>query len=142
MSEEPPPYDPWAVPVVATVERPPVREVWVPGEPAVKERPRCTGRGARTTERTKRAEEAVGWAWKAAHRDEPIRGWTVRVEFRFYTRSSAKDVDNMVKLGLDALNGIAYADDRQVEGLQAVVFRGKALEPGTHVRVEPLTWEG
>lgn len=38
---------------------------------------------------------------------------------------------------IDALNGIAWGDDRQVESLQAEVFRNRA-EPQTRILVEVM----
>ena len=59
--------------------------------------------------------------------DQPLDGpLQVSIEFVFQVKSKPQawriktpDVDNLVKLILDALNGIAYHDDRQVAVLMA-----------------------
>lgn len=46
------------------------------------------------------------------------------------------DADNIAKLVLDALNGIAYADDKQVVGLTTIKHdRVRGIEPQTHITV-------
>lgn len=92
----------------------------IPGEPAVKERPRCTGRGAISTKRQKQAERDIAWLFQAKYIvPEPYLG-PVWVDVVFYTRAALKDTDNMLKLCLDAMNdGVLYRDDSQVVGVQA-----------------------
>lgn len=93
----------------------------VQGPPRPKERPRL-GRGGRvyTPERTKQYERAVaqqgalwcGPAWS--------RHGTYRVTLFFVFKSEPRcDVDNCAKAVLDALNGIAWDDDKQVVELRA-----------------------
>lgn len=92
----------------------------IPGEPAVKERPRCTGRGARSTERQIAAEGRIARLLQAKYIvAEPYLG-PVWVDVVFYTRAALKDTDNMLKLCLDAMNGgVLYGDDSQVVGVRA-----------------------
>lgn len=46
------------------------------------------------------------------------------------------DVDNIAKLVLDALNGLAYADDKQVVGLMTIKKdRFRDVEPCTEVTI-------
>lgn len=46
------------------------------------------------------------------------------------------DADNIAKLVLDALNGLAYADDKQVIGLMVCkMFRVRGIEPHMDVTV-------
>lgn len=47
------------------------------------------------------------------------------------------DLDNLVKLVLDALNGLAWEDDRQVVTLRAHVLRGSDRAE-TVIKVEEL----
>lgn len=83
----------------------------VPGEPIVKGRPRFTKGGhAYTPKATKDAEARVGEAY-----DGELFLGNVGVELHFFQGSRArKDIDNMVKLVLDGLNGIAWPDDVHV----------------------------
>ncbi len=86
----------------------------VDGEPMVKARPRMTKTGHTYTPKTTvDAEKRVREAFEATGHD----GFTgaVGVELAFFQGTRArKDVDNLVKLVLDSLNGIAYEDDVHV----------------------------
>jgi len=58
--------------------------------------------------------EDVAWAAKAAkvpHFDGPV---AVKMVIYLYKHGKEGDIDNMQKTILDALNGIAWSDDRQV----------------------------
>lgn len=119
------------------------RVVVIPGHPVAKGRPRCgrspTGKiMAYTPKETTQAEQIVALSWKAQHGLDPLTG-PLRVTLTFLegTGHKAQDVDNLAKLVLDALNRIAWEDDRQVEALQAEVFRNRA-EPQTRILVEEM----
>lgn len=106
-----------------------VREVTHPGDPATKRRPRL-GRGGNTytPAETRAAEDALGWTLKLhGFRGEPDEHGQYVVACRFYTRTRRRsDLDNMIKLVLDACNGIVWADDHQVVELAASVRRSDA----------------
>ncbi len=110
----------------------PVKSCTVPGKPVGKARPRL-GRGGRvyTPAATTKAERAVANAWRAQVgiiHTGPVHV-TLAIAFAV-PKSIAKaerarrleagwhthkpDIDNVVKLVLDALNGVAYDDDTQV----------------------------
>ena len=56
----------------------------------------------------------AGWRAKAAGIRDPIVG-PVEVRVVFYPRDRRLiDLDNALKVALDALNGIAYGDDKQI----------------------------
>jgi crossover junction endodeoxyribonuclease RusA len=79
----------------------------------------------------------IGWAARAAG-VRPISG-PVRLECRFYVCAPLPDVSNLLKLVEDALNGIAYEDDRQVADahpLRFLVWRRD--EQRTEVEVGPM----
>lgn len=115
-----------------------MRILVVPGNPVSKGRPRCGRRGAYTDEKTKQAEQLIGWLWKERYGLEP---WTtpVRVTLTFLEGPAqrSQDIDNLAKLVLDALNGIAWVDDAQVMSLQADLFRKRA-DPQTRILVEEM----
>jgi crossover junction endodeoxyribonuclease RusA len=100
----------------------------VPGEPVSKERPRVDKDDGHiyTPRKTAEAETSVGWMFKAA-----AKGWQVDATsafgvmclFRCANRGK-RDVDNLLKLVLDALNKIAWQDDAQVHEAAARVVRG------------------
>ena len=62
-------------------------------------------------------QEKAGWEAKAAG-IQPITG-KVAVTLHFYRPIRRGDLDNRVKVLLDALQGIAYADDNQVNEIHA-----------------------
>ena len=104
-----------------TVRQGPVKAVLftVEGEPMSKARARVTKTGhAYTPKATVQAEARV----KEAFRVTACEGFfnSVGVELAFYQGTRArKDIDNMAKLVLDALNGVAWSDDVHVSCLLA-----------------------
>lgn len=92
----------------------------IPGEPVSKSRARFTKRGSKTVaytpEKTKQGEERVAWAYRAAGGTlDPDTEVAYAVHAQFFNGTmQRRDVDNMLKLILDGLNGIAYPDDTQV----------------------------
>lgn len=106
-----------------------VLKVTIPWEPAVKQRPMFSTRRrshAYTPLKTREAQEAISTHLrfsfpKLVLNDETAFG----VQAVFYTRTFQKrDLDNMLKLLLDACTGIIWADDKQVEEIQCRVERG------------------
>ena len=96
----------------------------VPGQPLPKERPRFgRGRGY-TSEATRAAEARVASSFLQQlgirHTIErPVTG-ELRVVARFYRKNAVSaDTDNMYKLLTDALNGIAWVDDKQIKSIRA-----------------------
>jgi len=72
-----------------------------------------TQRGTFTPKETIIAERVVRDAWRATEQ-EPFR-YQLLVEIDFYNGNRRRrDLDNMAKLVLDALNKEAYEDDNQV----------------------------
>ena len=71
-------------------------------------------------------------SWTKAKRQQALEGKLA------YT--SRPDIDNLVKLVLDALNGTAYEDDAQITGLSAQKVYGSEFEAGgTVVTVEEIS---
>lgn len=92
----------------------------IPGEPVSKSRARFTGRGSKTRaytpEKTKHAEQVMAGAFRQASPDwlpNAERAFSVVVAF-YHGTMQRRDVDNMLKLVLDGLNEVAWADDTQV----------------------------
>jgi crossover junction endodeoxyribonuclease RusA len=112
-----------------------VKTIIVPGKPVPKQRPRVVNGRAFTPAETREAEKRIAWVARAA-------GWTpldgrLAVALEFVCASNVRgDLDNLAKLALDALNGIAWRDDKQVVRLSASVEVGAA--PLTRITVAPL----
>lgn len=108
----------------------------VDGKPQGKQRPRL-GKGGRvyTPKATKRYECAIAWAALGVR----PRSWSLAGRFRievigYYPDARRRDGDNLLKLAMDALNGVLYNDDSQV--IEASV--SKAIDrqrPRTEVAV-------
>jgi Holliday junction resolvase RusA-like endonuclease len=101
-------------------ERDVVARFTIPGEPVSKARARFTKYGSRvqtyTPQRTRDAESAVALQYRAAGGalcPDALQGFGVAAIFYNGTRQR-RDVDNMLKLILDGLNGVAWVDDLQV----------------------------
>lgn len=116
----------------------------VDGEPVSKARARFTGYGSKTRaytpQRTSEAEERVAWTFRAAarsHRPNPDRAYGVFAIFFCGTRQR-RDVDNMLKLILDGLNGVAWTDDNQVAEISA--RKSYASDPA-HARTEVAVYD-
>jgi crossover junction endodeoxyribonuclease RusA len=120
----------------------------VPGNPQRKQRPRfnrSTGR-AFTPHETVTAEREIAWTAKQAASEQGVAlpfVNTVRVEIVFRSTVPADaaigvvDGDNCEKLVADALNNVAWNDDRQVVEMHWRIERGSAA-PGTDVRIEEV----
>ena len=97
----------------------------IDGEPSSKARPRFTKQGSKTQtytpEKTLQAEQVIGWKFRAVapgHKLDPDIAYGVMALFFSGTRQR-RDVDNMLKLILDGLNGVAWPDDDQVTEVSA-----------------------
>jgi len=97
----------------------------VEGEPVSKARARFTKRGSKTVaytpESVKQAEQAVAWRFRQAtpgYVIDPDATYGVFAVFFAGTRQR-RDVDNMLKLICDGLNGVAWKDDAQVTEVSA-----------------------
>lgn len=109
----------------------------VMGEPRSKQRPRVTQRGTFTPKETIEAEKRVRNAWRALGVSKFEH--QVIVHLGFYNGNKRRrDIDNMAKLILDALNREAFDDDYQVVGVNMFkVFTDKE-RARTTVRIEEV----
>lgn len=104
---------------------------------------------ARRIERHLQQKDDIGWeaaqAVRALNARMPMFEGDVRVSMRFYiarTRGSLPDLNNLVKLAEDALNGIVWQDDIQVAqyGEMERIVCSRA-EQRTEIEVEELPGE-
>lgn len=126
----------------------------VPGVPVGKGRPRfvkATGR-AYTPEKTASYESLIAYAASQAMRGaDPIStpvgvkvqavfpipaSWSQKRKADAHWHTSKPDGDNILKAVGDALNGIVWADDKQIARTSIAKVYGET--PGLHVFVEAL----
>lgn len=119
-------YPPLIEAVFGAIEERIVLAATIDGDPGTKARPRFDGTRTYTPRRTRDAEEAIGWAIKAAAPGlMPCTNYELGVAVVFETKTrQRRDIDNVVKLLFDACNGIVWADDAQVIEMKARVERG------------------
>lgn len=111
--------------------------ICVDGDPIPKGRPRLARNGhTYTPRRTQDYELVVGWEWRKAQ--HPCLVGPVAVTVSVFEAQHPADLDNYVKAALDALNGLAWADDGQVVEIRATVRR-EAPEPRMDIAVEVLS---
>lgn len=88
---------------------------------------------------TKEAEQFkwdAGWLAKAAGCAEPT-ACDFAVSIEAYRPRRVGDADNLLKLTLDAMNGIVWEDDRQVKELH-VYLRDDRKNPRLEVTIEEV----
>lgn len=103
--------------------------------PVPKARPRVNGK-AYTPKETRDAEREFCYLWKTQCDPQPDYIRPVRVSIDVHSVKGRGDLDNYVKLVLDALNHVAFRDDRYVVEIRARRF--KDMPEGYHVEVEYL----
>lgn len=122
---------------------------FVPGRPIPLDRPRSfwnkrawvPGIRVQSTPRVVRYKELLQlYCMKEKARPAvPLQG-PVELSLRFYVKSPAPDLSNLVKIVEDALNGMAWKDDRQIKVLHAMLcdVPDKALE-GVNIEYEDIS---
>lgn len=102
-------------------------------------RTRAVGRGRTAFVQTYPSPEAKEFKqrvfWTCRGR-KPLTG-TVAVVLRFFRPRKVGDLDNRIKVLLDALRGVAFADDDQVVRIEATRFDDKA-NPRVEVEVDEV----
>ena len=86
--------------------------------PVPKARPRV-GQKAHTPKETKDAEKLFAYLYKSKCKTHPDYIGNVCLLVEVHTIKGRGDLDNYVKLVSDALNGLAWKDDRQVTEIHA-----------------------
>ena len=108
---------------------------FVSGDPVPKQSFRYSGHGGGYTDpRVTAWQHQVGYAARQ-NIAEPIAG-SVSLKLYFYLRDNRRvDADNLSKAVCDALQGIAYQDDKQVVDLhiKKIIYRN---DPGVWVEID------
>ena len=114
----------------------------VPGEPVSKARARTTIKDGKATTYTPAstvaAEEVIRGYYLAGERHFTTNVERVGVRIFFYRKNNIRrDIDNLAKLLLDALNKVAWADDSQINEL--ILWRGRDKDdPRTEILIYTL----
>jgi crossover junction endodeoxyribonuclease RusA len=80
-----------------------------------------TARGTYTPEGTRKAEHTIQAAWRQTLAKPFAHQVVASIDF-FNGNKRRRDLDNMAKLVLDALNKVAYADDHQIVAMELRKF--------------------
>ena len=97
----------------------------IPGDPQSKSRPRFAGH-VYTSKKTRRAQEVFAWEIRAAYPAlVPNRSHDLGVSLAFFRKTRQRiDIDNLLKLALDACTGLLWGDDVQVIEITSRLIRG------------------
>lgn len=123
----------------------------VSGTPEVKQRPRVTRGGKRTftPKDTLDAERIIADTFRLLYPDWKPTDKPVRLKCEFWLPDGKrKDLDNLGKLVMDALNGIAYLDDSQIVETIFKKHTPDKLVQGSKGRMrkrrpnDPITFDG
>ena len=69
----------------------------------------------------------------------PSKETKIALDVRFYQKDKRRfDIDNVCKITLDALNGVAYDDDSQVQRLHAEKM---GPDPAPRLEVDVMVYE-
>jgi Holliday junction resolvase RusA-like endonuclease len=108
----------------------------VEGEPQVKQRPRVVNGHTYTPAATVQAEHRLAWAFKGQYpgvEPDALTRFGLRVIF-FVKSARRADIDNRLKVILDAGNGVIWQDDSQCDEIHALVIHGVTL-PRTQIEI-------
>lgn len=128
--------------------------VTIYGKPQPKERPRVYKGHGITPTRTKNYEAMIAKVWATNYPEQAKGDLIVKTAFYMPTpvswsrtnkekaergliRPSVRpDIDNLVKIVLDGLNGVAFVDDKQVVELTAVKYY--SATPRTDIAIDEI----
>lgn len=112
--------------------------VVIPGKPIPQERPYVTRYGAFDRPKSKAEKKRIGLLFSVAKAKSNYQtaAGKVRVDVIFSGCNPASDLDNLQKLVLDSLKGIAWKDDKQVYEIHA--YKRPGEEEKTTIIVEEI----
>lgn len=112
----------------------------IPGKPVPQERPYVTRHGAFDRPKSaaaKRTVRLIAQGARSKARFTASKG-DFGVSCMFYGAHGGADIDNLLKLILDALKGVFWEDDRQVTSVSAMKIKSEKGKERTDVMIEEL----
>lgn len=105
--------------------------IWISGKPQPKERPRLARNGGTYTPKpTVDYEKRIAQAWRDKYGDIQVKEHNLLIHVDVYLkRYSTTDVDNLLKIAMDGLQGVAFENDACIKC--AKVVKVKVDGPGT-----------
>jgi Holliday junction resolvase RusA-like endonuclease len=114
-------------------------ELTVAGDPVPKGRPRLGAGRVYTPERTENAEQVITIRVRNALRGARPVSYPVGLAAEFFCATNRRaDGDNLLKLVADAMIGLVYLDDSQIDEWFCRVHRGVG---NADARTELLVWK-
>ncbi len=109
----------------------------IPGAPVPLQRSRTSNGRHYLPKRSREFRSLVRAEWMAAGRSS-VGDRPFTATMRFYGAHGAADVDNLAKAILDALNELAFTDDRQAVHLDARKLPADADGPRAEIELSPI----
>jgi crossover junction endodeoxyribonuclease RusA len=108
-----------------------IHGIWIPGKPVPKGRPRfARNGGVYTPKTTSDYEKRIAQAWHEKYGDKQIDSYGLTIHVDVYLkRYSTTDVDNLLKIAMDGLQGHAFENDSIIKA--AKVVKVQVDGPGT-----------
>ena len=134
-----------------------MKQLTIDGVPVAKGRPRLGRYGTYTPKKTQEYEEYVKMCWLAKYGSIKPSEQSLEVDIVFYLpipksvnkkkraemldgkikHTKKPDIDNLIKSVLDALNGLAYADDSQI--IKVAAEKQYSEKPRTEIQISEVT---
>lgn len=114
-----------------------IHGIWISGKPVPKGRPRFSrGGGVYTPKTTTDYEKRIAQAWRDKYGDKMVeeRNLTIHVDV-YLKRYSTTDVDNLLKIAMDGLQGVAFENDSciKVAKVVKVAVHGPGTDEGMRI---------
>ena len=114
---------------------------FVPGKAIPKQSYRAVKGGGYTDPKVKAWQETISWNARIAVQGEDWLTENLEVTLLFVLPDNRrKDLDNLSKAVLDGMNGIVYADDKQITRL--ILEKQVGGEPGVYIEVNKRLLDG
>ena len=128
-------------------------DLTVEGVPVAKARPRLSRYGTYTPKKTVIHEQRIRDCWEIRHSNMVPSDKPLRVDITFYMsipkstpigrriqmlekdniHTMKPDIDNLIKTVFDALNGVAYEDDKQISDVHT--YKRYSEQPRTEITI-------